>query len=113
MSAATVTVDQGRPHDVEELPAVLAQSILSAPRVAAKLSEAWWLLVWCPVGNRIGRDIRTVDHGLKEAPSRRVAMRVIWLTGVGGRRLGRVSRIHVRRDAKGQEPFRSPVWSIG
>jgi hypothetical protein len=82
MSAATVIVDQGRPHDAEELPTVLAQSILSAPRAAAKLSEACWLVVRCPVSNRIRRDVRTVDDGLKEAPERRVAVRVIWLTGV-------------------------------
>jgi hypothetical protein len=79
MSATTVTVDQRRLHDMAELPAGLAQSILSASRAAAKLSKTRWLLVHCPVSNRIRRDVWLVDDALNEAPERRAA-RIIRLT---------------------------------
>lgn len=80
MSVTTVTADQGRPYDAEELSAGLAQSILSASRATAKLFEARWLLVQRQVSNRIRRDARLVDDAWKEAPERRKAMGVIRLT---------------------------------
>jgi hypothetical protein len=79
MSAIIITVDQRRLEDAAELPAGLAQSILSASRAAAKLSETRWLLVHCPVSNRIRRDAWLVDDALNEAPERQEA-RIIRFT---------------------------------
>jgi hypothetical protein len=74
MSATTVTVDQRRLHETAELPAGLVQSILSTSRVP----ETRWLLVHCPVSNRVRRDVRLVDDASNEVPERR-ATRIIQL----------------------------------
>ena len=80
MSATTVSVDQDRPHDAEELPAGLTQSTLGASPATAKLSEARRLLVQCLVTNRIRGDAGLVDDALMEASESREALGIIRLT---------------------------------